>query len=866
MDEIEKRKNEKVEKFKKRFSKSEKLSAFISDISDHIPTEEEFEKILNGDEKIYFGLGSIKIELDGNSFDVRYCDLDEEQKRRGKRPKIKEIFEENLGEIVEDSDLDEILIGKFERGDYKIIGEIENAHKSEKGIPILDIKRKINEIDKTSDEYEYEEDEYDEYDDYDYMPNTIPDKYEVIYNILRNRIPDYKSNEMFGENNNFCEIGKYSDMPGEEEIANILNSMSRETLKEYFSNNPDDLMLFHIMRNEYSDIMPLVDEKYLEEYNKKMEDLGTSLTGMSDEEVLKKYEELLAKRNELLKAKKEGKEIDITALEENNDFIEFVEGYGLSSKELQKMLSEKKLEMDREQEDSKRKKFEKDLSRENVVEYFLSKTPEELEKEYGTEIAKMVGFEQKNSHHCYDLWEHSLRTVEGISKESLTLEQFTKLRVAAFFHDIGKPDVAKINEKTGQQVFYGHAYHSVDVAKPILEKLEYSDDEIKQLSFYIAHHDDFISYKSSVPDKMKDHEFVREINVDSVTEKIIENKYDFEKMGYDKDQVRAIVYTLAHGKEPKFKDFKGEKISIPIDMKEVKEKINSGEYDSKYNPTLEDYQMLLQICKADANAQAERAERTLPDGKVVVDGSKKEKLENMSNIEKVTKEAYKNATEIIKEIPKKYTVEELSKKYSEYVQIGEEHSYEFNKLLNVAKNLISLKYEISSGKVENRRYGDRLTVDTMFIEDLVKILKENDLDCYDRYEREDNDLYIGEINTCTTLLIDGYEIEFDEYDGSTSQPHMEKKDNSDIPEFEFDKIMKILDTKIDEFIKNDNNQLRKNEISIDTKSMIDLQFKDLEGNDESIKQALIQKILEQQKIISEQQQEIMKLNNQKKEL
>lgn len=496
---------------------------------------------------------------------------------------------------------------------------------------------------------EYDDDDY-EYDDEIYV-NTEPDDEEVIYNILRNRIPDYNANAMFGESHNFCDIGRYEDMPGEEEIANILNSISRETLNKYFSNNPDDLMLFHMMRNKYSDIMPLVDEKYLEEYNKKMEDLGTSLTGMSDEEVVKKYEELLAERNGLLKAKKEGKELNITTLEENADFIDLLEGYGLSSEKLQKMLSEKKFEMDREQDDSKREKFEKDLSREDVVEYFLSKTPEELEKEYGVEVARMVGFEQKNSHHCYDLWEHSLRTVEGISKENLTPEQFTKLRVSAFFHDIGKPEVAKMNEKTGQQVFYGHAYRSADVAKPILEELGYSEEEIKQLGFYIAHHDDFISYRSSVPEEMKNHEFVREINVDSITEKIIENKYDFEKMGYNKDQVRAIVYTLAHGKEPEFKDFKGQKISIPIDMKEVKEKINSGEYNSEYDPTLEDYKMLLQICKADANAQAEKAERTLPDGKVVVDGTKQGKLENMSNIENSVPEAYEKVNNIVKSIP-----------------------------------------------------------------------------------------------------------------------------------------------------------------------------------------------------------------------
>ena len=52
-----------------------------------------------------------------------------------------------------------------------------------------------------------------------------------------------------------------------------------------------------------------------------------------------------------------------------------------------------------------------------ILEYYLSKTPEELEKEFGTEVSRMVGFAQNNSHHCYDLWEHTLRTVEELVKK-----------------------------------------------------------------------------------------------------------------------------------------------------------------------------------------------------------------------------------------------------------------------------------------------------------------------------------------------------------------------------------------------------------------------------------------------------------------
>lgn len=255
-------------------------------------------------------------------------------------------------------------------------------------------------------------------------------------------------------------------------------------------------------------------------------------------------------------------------------------------------------------------------------------------------IVRMIGFDQNNLHHCYDLWGHTMHTVESIDKEGLTDEEFVKLRVAAFFHDIGKPDVAKINEKTGQQVFYGHAVHSVEVARPILESLGYSEEEIKQLSFYIAHHDDFISFKSNLAPWMRTHEFIRGINPETVSEVMIQNKYDFKGMGYDEHQIKYICYTLGHsGETPKFMTKTGP-VVIDVDMEEVQEKIDSGEYDMPFEPTQRDYEMLLKLCKADAMAQTEEVWQN---GKKV--SSKEEKLQNMTNIENSLAVAYASIPE-----------------------------------------------------------------------------------------------------------------------------------------------------------------------------------------------------------------------------
>ena len=371
-----------------------------------------------------------------------------------------------------------------------------------------------------------------------------------------------------------------------------------------------------------------------------------------------------------------------------------LEKLGLSIDSIQKLSKAKTTNDIRQQ-------FEESLLREDVVEYYLSKTPEELEAELGTEVARMVGFEQKNMHHCYDLWGHTLHTVEAVDTTGLTEGQAKKLKVAAFFHDIGKPDVTGFNPKTEQQTFYNHAVHSVDIAKPILESLGYSESEINQISFFIGHHDDFINYKPSLNPKQKGHAFFREINPSTVSEIVTQNKYDFDKLGFEsylpthteseetnkknnainnenKLKIRYICSTLNNnGVEPVFKDFRGNPINISVDMEDVQSKIFSGEYDAQYIPSLEDYQLLLELCKADARAQSEEVKDK--SGNIV--DSRKRKLETMEKIEQVIPEAYKNVEDrdkflasILKSATKRMQTREQAKK-------AKELEYEYDKQL-----------------------------------------------------------------------------------------------------------------------------------------------------------------------------------------
>lgn len=141
-----------------------------------------------------------------------------------------------------------------------------------------------------------------------------------------------------------------------------------------------------------------------------------------------------------------------------------------------------------------REAFEASL--EQPLQFWGGKSKSEVKALLGDEAAKMVGFNQNNPHHCYDLFFHTLHTVQFISSDYPA-----SLRAAAFFHDIGKPCVAK--EKQGRLVFYGHAEKSAEIAASVLSELGCTHYEIKLICFFISHHDDFISWV--LPSEKYDH-------------------------------------------------------------------------------------------------------------------------------------------------------------------------------------------------------------------------------------------------------------------------------------------------------------------------------------------------------------------------
>ena len=79
------------------------------------------------------------------------------------------------------------------------------------------------------------------------------------------------------------------------------------------------------------------------------------------------------------------------------------------------------------------------------------------------ELKDTIGFDQHNPHHDKDVFNHTLCVLDNVPK-------LLELRLAALFHDIGKPHTLSIDDK-GVGHFYGHEKVSVKIAKNILQGL-----------------------------------------------------------------------------------------------------------------------------------------------------------------------------------------------------------------------------------------------------------------------------------------------------------------------------------------------------------------------------------------------------------
>lgn len=150
------------------------------------------------------------------------------------------------------------------------------------------------------------------------------------------------------------------------------------------------------------------------------------------------------------------------------------------------------------------------------------------------ELKAMDGFEQHNSWHIYDVFEHTMVVLENTDKNIF-------LRFAALFHDIGKPSKF-FTDKDGIGHFYGHPTKSEEIFKSIATRLKMDNKTKSLVSKLIRQHDEKLSKKTD-----KIYEFLKEHGFDYTLLLFALKRAD--NLGQNPEKTTSVLEELTETKE-----------------------------------------------------------------------------------------------------------------------------------------------------------------------------------------------------------------------------------------------------------------------------------------------------------------------------
>ncbi|MBU1077761.1 MAG: HD domain-containing protein [Spirochaetes bacterium] len=88
----------------------------------------------------------------------------------------------------------------------------------------------------------------------------------------------------------------------------------------------------------------------------------------------------------------------------------------------------------------------------------------------------------QNRFHKYDVYHHLLHCLDAAPSDN------TVVRLAALFHDIGKPATREVKTEDKEASFYNHEVVSALIAKKILKRLKFSNDIIDRVDKLVRYH------------------------------------------------------------------------------------------------------------------------------------------------------------------------------------------------------------------------------------------------------------------------------------------------------------------------------------------------------------------------------------------
>ncbi len=106
-----------------------------------------------------------------------------------------------------------------------------------------------------------------------------------------------------------------------------------------------------------------------------------------------------------------------------------------------------------------------------------------LLKEFIPELLEGVGCDQKGAH-IYDVFEHLIHALQHSADKRFS----TDVRLAALFHDIGKPKTRRFDSKKDKYTFFGHEVVGARMTRAILDRLHFSRETVTRVTLLARNH------------------------------------------------------------------------------------------------------------------------------------------------------------------------------------------------------------------------------------------------------------------------------------------------------------------------------------------------------------------------------------------
>jgi tRNA nucleotidyltransferase (CCA-adding enzyme) len=149
------------------------------------------------------------------------------------------------------------------------------------------------------------------------------------------------------------------------------------------------------------------------------------------------------------------------------------------------------------------------------------------------ELLEGVGMEQ-NRYHAYDVWRHGMECMDACQGDAI-------LRIAALFHDVGKPRTRALSDKTKDYTFYEHERVGAEIVEPIATRLRFSNDERARIASLVRHH--LFHYSDEWTDAAV-RRWLRRVGKDLVPDLYLLNEADVRAKGKDCSEDLASLAAL----------------------------------------------------------------------------------------------------------------------------------------------------------------------------------------------------------------------------------------------------------------------------------------------------------------------------------